>query len=524
MAPSPPSAEPVLTVIVCAREAHAHAEMSLRSVLAETSAPFDLIYLDIASPPSEARAIQAICAEHGFAVVRYDTPIAPSLARRGVLDRVQTPYVLFIDNDVLVEPGSFAKLVACAEETGAGIVGPLYLVGDEGRSIAIHMAGGTLRRDAQGALCSEWHELLNQPLDAAADLQRRPVDLVEYHCMLVRTALLRDHDLISQDVLFVHEHIDLSLRARELGFATWFEPSARVTYLALPPRRLQDLAFFQWRWSEPGCEASLAAFAARWPVSPDQGFFADVRQFARDRRVAASPRNPSGPRRDLDLTMQAGELAQTRTALREQAALRGYDAGQLRNLESACDFSTLLFDGVYRPDGRPFLNHVIGTASALIRYEMREDVVLAGLLHAAYTHRPDWIAPEEISRVLASGGKTDALVRALPAAKTQLAAGADPGTLTLPEGLALAIEAANEADMLLSGEYRACGRVREISATGQRLLAGVLTYLETPGLAATAAGDAGVGPQGPVLGFSELSSSFRLDARNRRVEPAGSRT
>jgi hypothetical protein len=178
MASSPPSAQPVLTVIVCAREAHAHAETSLRSVLAETSLPFDLIYLDIASPQREASAIAATCTERGFPTVRYDAPIAPSLARRDVLDRVETPYVLFIDNDVLVEPGAFARLVACAEETGAGIVGPLYLVGDEARPVAIHMAGGRLDRDAGGALRSEWHELLNHPVDAAADLQRQPVDLV----------------------------------------------------------------------------------------------------------------------------------------------------------------------------------------------------------------------------------------------------------------------------------------------------------------------------------------------------------
>jgi len=523
MASPLPSAEPVLTVIVSAREVHAQAETSLRSVLAETSLHFELIYLDIASPPAEARTIAATCAKHGFAVVRYDAPIAPSLARRDVLDQVKTPYVLFIDNDVLVEPGAFAKLVACAEETGAGIVGPLYLIGDETRPVAIHMAGGRLYRDERNAFYAERHDLLNEPLEAAAGLERERVDLVEYHCLLARTALLRDHDLISNDVLFVHEHIDLSLRARELGFETWFEPAARVTYLALPPRRLQDLAFFQWRWSEAGCEASLAAFAKRWPVDADQAFFEDVRLFAHDRRIAASALNPAGARRGLERAMQASELAQTRTALREQASARGYGADQLRNFETACDFATLLFDGVYRPDGRPFLNHVLGTASALIRYEMREEVVLAGLLHAAYTHRPDWIAAEEITRVLSSGGKADALVRALPHAKTQLAAGADPGGLTLPEGLALAIEAANEADMLLSGEYRACGRPREVTACGQQLLAGALAYLGAPGLAATAAGDAGVGPQGPILGFNEVLTSFRLDARNRRVAPAGSR-
>ncbi|HUZ13406.1 MAG TPA: glycosyltransferase [Caulobacteraceae bacterium] len=506
-----------LTVMVSPREGHGLAEASLASVLADDALDFDLVYVDVLAPATTAAALAAACAAHGGVLVRHDAWVAPSVARKAALARVETPYVLFIDNDVLVEPGCFARLVACAQETGAGLVAPLYLEGDERAASSIHMAGGVLVRDAAGRLEREEHELAHAPLERAERLARRQIDHAEYHCVLARTDFARRPGVISEDVLLVHEHIDLALKARELGFGVWLEPAARVNYAAAAGRRLGDLDFFRRRWDEAGCDASLAAFARRWPIADPDAFFAGIRVFVRERMARTSPLHPGAAGADRDLPMAPAELAQTRTALREQALGRGYGAVAARALESACDFATLSFDGLYRADGRPFLNHAIGTASALVRYDLRLDVVLAGLLHAAYTHRPPWIDPGEVTRVLASGG-ADRIVLALPAAKAQIADGASAAQLTLTQAWALAIEAANEADMLLSGEYRASGRPREIAPRGLALLGDVLDRVGTPGLATTAAAPAGEGAQGPLLGFSPLHGSFRLDARNRRLE------
>jgi hypothetical protein len=86
----------------------------------------------------------------------------------------------------------------------------------------------------------------------------------------------------------------------------------------------------------------------------------------------------------------------------------------------------------------------------------------------------------------------------------------------LAQACALAIEAANEADMLLSGEYRASGRPAMLTAEGGRLLTEVLGRLEAPGLAETARSPPGAGRQGPVLGISDRHFSFRLDHREPR--------
>ena len=511
--------ERLLTVMVSPREDHVHSLASLRSVLADDALPFELIYVDILAPPMVAAATQQACAEIGGAFIRHDRWIAPAAARKAALERVKTPYVLFIDNDVFVEPGAFQRLVACAEETGAGLVGPVYLQGASDRAMSIHMAGGVLERDAAGSLMREYHHLSSAGLEELAGLTRRQVNYLEYHCMLARTDFVREAGVISDDVLLVHEHIDLALAAHERGRTVWMEPAARVNYAAADGRRLGDLAFYLKRWDEAACETSLAAFCDRWPVADRDAFLGDVRGFVKSRTAAATPFHPAGPGDDLAEIMGASELAQTRTDLRELALARGYVPDQVRAFESACDFATLLHNGVYRGDGRPFLNHVIGTASALVRYDLRAEVVIAGLLHAAYTHRPDWVGVDEVTRFLGSAGRVDAIVRAIPNAKAQLARGAPAEPLTLLESWALAIEAANDVDMVLAGEYRASARARDYTRVGHQLLDEVMALIGAPGLAATAALPAGEGAQGPVLGLVRPPGSFRLDAANRRVEP-----
>jgi GT2 family glycosyltransferase len=300
---------PRLTVMVSVRDGHALAAASLRSVLADDAEPFDLIYVDIQSPPGVAKEIAALCASRGGRIVRHDTWIAPSAARKAALKRVRTPYVVFIDNDIMVEPGCFARLVARAEATGAALVGPLYLQGDDGGAASIHMAGGALERSGEALLC-EVHELANAALDQAAALTATPVDSLEYHCTLARTAFVTQPGVISDDVRLVHEHIDLALKAKAAGLPVWLEPAARVVFQGLAPRRLGDLAFFRRRWDRGACEQSMAAFAAAWPLADEAVFHEPVRRFLRDQMGRVGP--GAEPRR----TARTGR----RTRLRRPAA------------------------------------------------------------------------------------------------------------------------------------------------------------------------------------------------------------
>ena len=75
-------------------------------------------------------------------------------------------------------------------------------------------------------------------------------------------------------------------------------------------------------------------------------------------------------------------VAQTNLQLYEQIAARP-DAERLR-VRAAYELATELFAGRYRGSGKPFVAHLVGTASVLAQHGAPLDVVLAGLLHAAY--------------------------------------------------------------------------------------------------------------------------------------------
>jgi glycosyltransferase involved in cell wall biosynthesis len=511
--------EPLVTVVISPREGHFMAESSLLSVLADDRIPFDLIYVDFGAPPKVTAALQRHAAERGFRLVQNADWMPPSLARKSVLPEVRTKYVAFADNDIVVEPGCLQALVACAEETGAGLISPLYVQAGGGRTPTIHMAGGIFEwSDArEPRLVGASHRGSGQPLEAAAVLRREQVDFTEYHYVLARMDLVRRSDAISEDVLLIHEHLDLALFARELGVPVLFEPSARVTYMAFEPRPLSDTAFYRRRWDVSGCDASLAAFARRWPFADSGAVIESLASYAAERLQEVSVRRLGSDGADLAAPMRRAELAQSRFDLREQAIDRGYSDDEVRGFESACDLATFLFDGIYRPDGRPFLSHVIGTASVLVRYEVRADVIQAGLLHAALTHRPDWASEVDVASALRLAG-IETLVRGQPVASAFLSGDADIASLNMIGVRIIAILAANDIDMRLSGEFRATGRFAELTPTMRERIGEVLEGFGVDGLAASAKQLAGEVAAWPVLG-TPVHGSFRLDAKNRRMLP-----
>ena len=79
------------------------------------------------------------------------------------------------------------------------------------------------------------------------------------------------------------------------------------------------------------------------------------------------------------------EFAQTNLQLLDQARGRGIEPDGIRRISTAYGGSIPLFSGMYRANGKPILSHLVGTGSVLLSVDAELDVVLAGLLHAAYT-------------------------------------------------------------------------------------------------------------------------------------------
>lgn len=79
-------------------------------------------------------------------------------------------------------------------------------------------------------------------------------------------------------------------------------------------------------------------------------------------------------------------IAQTNIQLYHQLLVANWDELSLKMIRSAYELAVELFDGCYRPGGRPFVCHLVGVASILAEWREAPSVVAAGLLHSAYMY------------------------------------------------------------------------------------------------------------------------------------------
>lgn len=262
---------PEVTLVVVPRERFSCAKRSLESIYRHTRTPFRLVYVDGGSPSRLRCYLGTQATSKGFQVIRSDRYLSPNQARNLGLRQVKTKYVVFIDNDVLVSPGWLEALVQCARDTDAWVVGPLYLMIQDGREV-IHMAGGTLQiREEQGRrILHEQDRFPGMSLtDVPESLRRTPSELVEFHCMLLRTEVFERLGPLDEKLLAIREHDDLCLAVRKAGGAIYLEPDATVTYLPPPPISMSDRKYYMLRWSKPWIEASLQHFHRKWDLDVD---------------------------------------------------------------------------------------------------------------------------------------------------------------------------------------------------------------------------------------------------------------
>jgi (p)ppGpp synthase/HD superfamily hydrolase len=78
--------------------------------------------------------------------------------------------------------------------------------------------------------------------------------------------------------------------------------------------------------------------------------------------------------------------AQTNLQLFKQLRGEGYLQQEITVVCRAYELAAELCTGLYRPSGKTFIAHLVGTASILASLRVPIELVAAGLLHSAYTH------------------------------------------------------------------------------------------------------------------------------------------
>jgi GT2 family glycosyltransferase len=261
---------PDVTVLVVPREQFSKTAQSLESIYATTQVPFSLVYVDGNSPPHVRRYLEKESRARGFTLLRENRYLFANEARNIGLPYCRGEYIAFVDNDVVLLPGWLENLVGCAQETDAGVVGPLYYLG-EPREHRIHTAGADLyiKQNGGGRCFYERHHFVNEDANAVGPhLRRRPIDLVEFHCLLARSDLVARVGL-DQNLRSFLDHDDFCLSAKAAGATIYTEPNAVACHLSPPPIAPSDLPFFILRWSNAWIDPSIRHFAFKYDLQPD---------------------------------------------------------------------------------------------------------------------------------------------------------------------------------------------------------------------------------------------------------------
>lgn len=291
---------PKVTLIVVPRERFSYARESLESIYNDTEYPFDVVYVDVCSPGYIRHYLEEKSQQKPFKLILTPYYVSPNQARNVglcyVLNQTQSNYVVFIDNDVVVKRGWLTKLVECAEETEAAVVGPLTCIGQPAHQV-IHNAGGasyieiqekngkTKRRIRQKAALTG-----RRVVDVQEQLHRIQCDYVEFHCMLVRTEIFEKTGLLDEGMLATREHIDFCFMVTQAGGTVYSEREAYITtdtlgvatnqtgllaafgYIQIPDFKWSDLPYFMLRWSDAWDLASLHHLREKWNLAEDKYF------------------------------------------------------------------------------------------------------------------------------------------------------------------------------------------------------------------------------------------------------------
>jgi GT2 family glycosyltransferase len=272
--------ETKVTLIVVPRERFSYTKKSLENIYQNTNLPFNLIYVDVNSPSEIKRYLEIQAQEKNFRLIRVNRFLTPNQARNLALASIDTEYVVFIDNDVLVKPDWLEALVNCADETGAWVVGPLCLEGDD--FAKVHMAGGTYEFKQRGS--QRWmimrRPCFRTPLsEVRIEFKRQPTQAIEFHCVLVRMEVFKELGLLDEQVMGIGQEDDLCLTVLQVGKPIYFEPASVITYV--PPQTLawSEMPFFYLRWSQAWCEVSIKRLREKWNLAEDAPIVKNYNKF-----------------------------------------------------------------------------------------------------------------------------------------------------------------------------------------------------------------------------------------------------
>ena len=447
-----------VTIVVSFRERWSLTEDTIKSIIHNTPAEqVRILLLDTGMPKEISQKIKVF---KDVFFISLPKNLHPNQARARSIPYIETEYSVFIDNDVMVDEDWLEPLLKLLEDKRVGIATPLYMIGSNEKSDKIHMAGGKWAIWSSGEkIClDERHYLMNRKIsEVYGELFARRCDFAEFHTMAVKRDVFTLPEFFHPEINTVHEHIHASLIALRYGYETWFTPDSRIQYKATTTWTLKEQNNFRERWSIDVAEKSLKAFCDFWGVEDSPDSLQGVRTFLNEHNGRINFLEP-GVFIEKTFVLDRNTLPQFPSDLLELAIKIGYSKKAVMILYHHSVEIMRLLSGVYRPDGRPFIAHLIGTAGVLVSAGANLRLVSAGLLHAALTHtnHTDSVSHGDLrSKMNAS---VYALIEQYGRTNPLLKRTSHWDNMGVQEVDMVLLSVANDVEMLVSGEVRYTGR------------------------------------------------------------------
>ncbi|NJN32279.1 MAG: glycosyltransferase [Synechococcales cyanobacterium RM1_1_8] len=208
--------------------------------------------------------------------------------------------MVFLDNDVRVEPGWLEQLVATAEQEQADVVVPLLLEDNgSGQMHQLHSAGLRLKQTTleDGRCCLQQSQRRYCWPESGAEPRCMVVRGIESHCFLMRATLLED---IQFDPLLDEPlgELDLNLQLQQQARRLVMEPAAQATFLNPqldPSFEPMDLPLYCFRWGDRALQETCAYLIRKWNLCAHSSGLEHIRRQAIAHRQLPLYRTATAP-------------------------------------------------------------------------------------------------------------------------------------------------------------------------------------------------------------------------------------
>jgi GT2 family glycosyltransferase len=222
---------PRVSVVIVSYNSRDELLRCLAAVRDQVQVPHEVVVVDNQSADGSAEAVRT--AHPSVKLLQNDDNLGFARANNRGFAETSAPFVLVLNSDALVQPGTVEGLLALLEEREeVGLVGPRTLNTDGSVQISFGPMLTPVREFFQRRLVRGVRERRRRHLERAERLSRvehEPV-WVSASCFLARREALLAVGGFDEEFFLYEEDVDLCVRLRAAGWSVLFTPQVEVVH------------------------------------------------------------------------------------------------------------------------------------------------------------------------------------------------------------------------------------------------------------------------------------------------------